>query len=315
MIHMKKKKPAFIHYAHRRVIKRNQNCLICLYGGTGSGKSYASISAAQAIARYNGVEFDTRHICMNATEFMRLLNSGELKRGSVVIMDEAGVAVNAKDWQSRVNKVMNYVMQTFRHENYVVIFNTPSFSFVDSSMRKMFHMKMETQYIDYERDVGWTKTYVLNLDHNTGNVYTYFFRVKVAGETPYKVVMSGFGLANKDLLKKYEAKKRAFTEKLNKQVQDTLEVVEEGGTAELTERQDIILRLWNDYGLKGYEIAEVLDVAASGVSNALKACKKKGHMVSKGSTAKSTMSKDDIREAYERVVQAVKPDKKGEEEE
>jgi len=122
---------------------RNKNWLCVVCGETGSGKSYSAISFGSMIGR--------TFIVFTPLEFLELLNSGKIKKGDVIIFDEAGVGLSARRWQSEQNIVMGSVLQTFRHMNIAVIFTVPNLSFVDVQARKLFHMIMETESIDYER--------------------------------------------------------------------------------------------------------------------------------------------------------------------
>jgi hypothetical protein len=306
MIMLQKKRPAFLHYINRRTKQRNQNCLIATTGGTGSGKSYTMLSLGQSIARINKVEFGIMHVCFSASEFMRLLNSGELKRGSFIILDEAGVSINAKKWQSEVNIVMNYVVQTFRAYNYCVALCSPYLEFIDSSIRKMMHVWLATDNIDYDRKLARVKPYILSFHQRDGGIFTRFMVVKRLGVPPVKVERVAFKLASSDLIDAYEIKKRSFNDGLNQKIMESLQVNEEGGVVDLTATQEKILMLWNEYGLKQYEIGRGLGMDNGAVSRALKACKKKGHLVNRGSTAKSNMSDEDIKLAIANMEERLK---------
>jgi hypothetical protein len=172
----------FLKYLMRR-IKRNQNVLIAMCGGTGSGKTYSSIKIGEAVSKITNLPFNEDYITFTPIEFMQMLNSDKMSKGSVLILDEAGVGVNSRKWQSDTNILMGFVTQTFRHKNYVVIFNVPDFSFIDKSIRKMFHIYIETACIDYKKSICWTKPFLIQNNQRTGDLYFKYLRYKITGRS------------------------------------------------------------------------------------------------------------------------------------
>ena len=63
-------------------IKRNKNFLACITGPTGSGKTYSALRLAERLDS----EFDASRIVFTPQEFIDLLNSGTLKKGSVIYL-------------------------------------------------------------------------------------------------------------------------------------------------------------------------------------------------------------------------------------
>ena len=96
----------FIHQINVRLHNRNQNWLAIICGEPGSGKSYAALSIAEKIGGNITVVFSPK-------QFMEAVNSGDLKKGDTLIFDEAGVGLAARDWNSKLNKLLGSVLQTF----------------------------------------------------------------------------------------------------------------------------------------------------------------------------------------------------------
>lgn len=215
--------------------KKNQNCLIVITGATGSGKTYSSITLAEVVSEKLGVDFSIKNVVFKPSEFMARINSGELKRGSCLIFDEAGVGYSAREWWTISNKMINYLMQTFRHRNYIVIFTTPDLGFIDKSARKLVHIHMETQSIDRFHSLVITRPFIAQSNQRTGKIYWKYLRVPVKGKlVPPKVERACFGLPSKRLRTQYEAKKLAYTDELNAEIERTLKG---GGSKPLTERE------------------------------------------------------------------------------
>ena len=144
----------------RRLHEQNKNFLGAIVGDTGSGKSYNALTLAKLI----DPEFTIRNVVFNPEQFLALLNSGKLKRGSVVVFDEAGVGIPAREWFSLQNKLLGYVLQTFRHENIAVIFTLPNISFLDIQARRLFHAIIETHGINFK--TGYSRTKIFIIKHN-----------------------------------------------------------------------------------------------------------------------------------------------------
>ena len=295
LVLMKKKKPTLIHWLYNRVMNRNLNALLCFTGNPGCGKSYSAIRLAQETAKKNGVEFNVDHITFTPEEFMKLITGDTLKKGSIIIMDEAGVAINSRKWQSSINLMMNYVIQTFRHRNYIIIMCVPYFDFIDAAVRKMFHMLFEVDRIDFEKEVSWTRPKIIQVNQRTGRSYYKWLRFKSAGSQPMALDRAGFKLADKGLLHDYEAKKKAYTTKLNKKLEhDVIDSKDNNKPQELTDLQKRIIKLRNDYGLNEEDIGRVMNITQPTVNSHLQACKKKGFIVSRLKRGRDKLSKSNI---------------------
>ena len=134
---------SWINYIHNR-IKNNKNFLATLTGKTGSGKSWSALSMGEMLDK----DFNIKRIIFKAEDLMDLINNGNLKRGSVIIWDEAGIDLSNRNWQSNINKMLNFLLQTFRHKNFILILTVPYQDFLDASSRKLFHADIETVSID-----------------------------------------------------------------------------------------------------------------------------------------------------------------------
>lgn len=254
----------------KRVI-RNKNLMACFTGQTGSGKSYGSLTLSEDAERMFNVDFSLDNIVFNVSELMKLINSGELKKGSPIVFDEAGISYGAREWQSVGNKMLNYLIQTFRHRNYIMCFTMPYFSFIDVQARKLFHMRFETQFIDYRRKLLHTKPFLLEVSQDTGKIYRKYLRVPIHGKLTYdKVESARFRLPR--IHNKYEIKRKKYTDELNKEIQDTLDEVQD--RKQLTEKQAVVygMRLC---GWSNSKISEKLGVTVEAIGKHLRLMKRK----------------------------------------
>lgn len=105
----------------KQQIDKNKNLLVVCSGPTGSGKSWSMLSYADLLCQelYNK-EFRIKDCCFRAKELMDRVNSDD--KPKVLIWDEAGIDLSNRQWQSVTNKVINYLLQTFRHQNIILSF-------------------------------------------------------------------------------------------------------------------------------------------------------------------------------------------------
>jgi len=218
-------------YVKSRVAK-NQNFVMLYVGQTGTGKSYAAMSLGEEL----DPEFNIDRIVFSADEFISVLNEdSDLKRGSVIVWDEAGVGMPAREWYSLSNKVISYVVQTFRVKGYILIMTTPSLRYIDSQIRNLFHGIAET--IDpsmYGGNFGWVKYMHLVHDPKEGKTIMQYPVIMDEHNRPMKLkgrtARHGNMLFNKpseELISDYEAKKKAFTDNLITSASDMMTAKED----------------------------------------------------------------------------------------
>lgn len=269
-------KPLFTDYIKSR-IKKNRNFLGMFVGSTGSGKSYCSLRLAENL---DG-SFDINRVAFSAKEFMDIINSGTLKKGSVIIWEEIGIGMNSRNWQSLSNKMINFLMQSFRHQNLIVLMNCPDASFLDVSVRKLLHCIFETESIDHKEKVVVVKPKLIQVNQTTGKVYMKYLRLATSeGTIPFARLK--LGLPTKKLVDEYEVKKKEFTQMLNKKIHTQLIKLEDDEKPkplkELTYKQENVLKMLKE-GMLIHEVAKELGLDKDTVNKHIQAVKKKGYGV------------------------------------
>jgi len=213
----KPRKNIFREYVHQR-IKKNKNFMVCITGSTGSGKTYSALRFGELWDK----NFNSDNIVFTPKQFIDLINGGTLKEGSVIVADEFGVSMNSRNWQSVSNQMINYVLQTFRSKNYIVIFTSPDFAFIDVSARKLFHCHMMTKGINFEKKECTIKPYMLQINQRTGDIYYKFLIANISGMGQKKIHELYVALPTKQIIKEYEIKKEAFVNDLNEEIEAKL---------------------------------------------------------------------------------------------
>lgn len=213
---MKAKNP-WITYIKNR-IKNNKNFIVFIGGPTGSGKSYSSLDIADELS--NG-QFNIDQCVFKGLDLMNLVNSGKLKKGSVILFEEAGVDLSNRNWQSVQNKVLNYLFQTFRHKNFILIMNSPYMDFIDKATRKLFHAEFLTMRIDKTLKKCIIKPQLIQYNSRRDKFYYKYLRYNQEGSL--RVIKEwGVSKPRPDLIKEYEKKKTEYTNQLNKEILEGL---------------------------------------------------------------------------------------------
>lgn len=191
-------------------INKNKNLLIGIVGDTGSGKSYAALS----LAKYLDPDFDDSRIIFNPVELFDKILNKELKRGSVLVLDEASVAsLPSREWYSLRNRVLGSLLQIFRYMNLIVIFTMPDFSFIDVQARKLFHYVLQTFKIDYEAELTFLFIRRIWIDRLSGQIIKGAPKVNLEGMDVRRADVMSVQKPPSYLTDAYERKKHAFVMK------------------------------------------------------------------------------------------------------
>lgn len=269
---MEKEKYSWVKYIHKR-IDDNKNFIMIISGPTGSGKTWAGLS----LGELSDPDFSIDNVVFKGTELMKLINSGELKSGSVILWDEAGIDLSSRSWQSMMNKMLNFLLQTFRHKNFILIMTAPYGDFIDSSSRKLFHAEFETQSINKSLKTCTTKPKLLQYNSQMKKWYTHYLKVIKKDIGTIKITRWAIPKPSNELIKVYEQKKTIFTTELNKNIEKSLNKLEKNDEDVLTDRQKEILSFWKKGMYHQGIIAKEIGTKESTISDNIKWMKKKGY--------------------------------------
>lgn len=276
----------FCKWIHNRLIKNNKNVLLATTGPTGSSKSYQDLRKAELWYKYHfNEEFPIDNCCFSVDELIRRIHRGNLRRGEILIFEEAGVNLGSLDFQNKISKMFTYVLQSFRSMNIGIFFNLPYLSMLNKQARLLLHANFVTCGIDKDKKIAMCKPYFHQVNQKTGKIYTRFLRIKVNGRTK-KVKVMQFGVPSAKLINKYESKKTMFLADLTEDFVSKLNAEEKDKRLKMARRE--LTRpereAYEDY-LEGLTIAE--SAAKRGKSgktiwSARVRAKKKGYKITKG---------------------------------
>lgn len=267
----------FIKWMHARLIRQNKNVLSVELGATGSGKSYRDLRKVELWYQYYFKEkFPVENICFGVGDVLKRLSSGKLRRGEVLIFEEAGANLGNLDFQNKVSKMFNYVLQSFRSMNVAIFFNLPYLSMLNKTARMLIHYSSESKTIDMKRSVNRCRPLFHQVNQSTGKIYKKYPRAKVEGRTR-TVKEFEWTLPSDYLIEAYEQKKKNYLETTTKKYVDKIngdEKKEMQIPKDLT-KQHIRYLKYLEEGLNQKEIAEKEGVTKPNVCKILKTIKKR----------------------------------------
>jgi ABC-type dipeptide/oligopeptide/nickel transport system ATPase component len=210
---------SWIKYIKGR-IKRNKNFLCIISGPTGSGKSWSAMSIAEML----NDDFNTDRIIFRGKDLMREINTKKYdkRKGVVFIWDEAGVDLSSRNWQSVTNKMLNFLIQTFRHQNFILIFTAPYSDFLDVSTRKLFHAEFETVTINKNKQTVKIKAKQLQYNAGLKKWYKKYLKSIIKGKGVIKIKEWYVPKPSDELIDEYEERKKEFTAELNIDIESFL---------------------------------------------------------------------------------------------
>lgn len=260
----------WISYVKQR-IRQNKNFLGAVVGPTGSGKSYTSLRICEEL----DPDFSIDRVVFGGLALMELVVGGKLKRGSAICFEETGVEMSAKNWHSLTNRLLNNLIQTFRHRGFILIMNSPFLDFIDKSTRKLFHAELRTVSINYDK--MQVKLAPRTIQYNSRYQKFYFKRLKVKTELgACPIDFWNVDKPSKELLEAYEKKKINYTTKLNQDMLGKLKAEQEKDGRLLTEKQEVTIQALKD-GLLPDAIAESQGVHKRSIQAQMQLAGKKGY--------------------------------------
>lgn len=120
------------------LFKEDMNAVLLFNGDVGTGKSTGALRVSEDLDS----GFNIERVCFSLTDFFKIIkegdSNGKLKRGSVVIFDEAAGSddsIDAREALSHTNKIVSKFTTISRAKGLVIIYCTPLRSQLDKRVR------------------------------------------------------------------------------------------------------------------------------------------------------------------------------------
>ena len=226
----------FIKNIINKVYRRRQNCLIAIAGAVGTGKSWLSLKMAESLdpafrvkTREQAKKILKERIIRKPLEFTKLLNENKLKTGSVVIIDEAGTSLSNRTWQSLNNRIINFILQTFRYKHLIVFFTLPNLTFLDIQARRLLNFYIETTGIDFVNRKTYTSIKRFQTNPRTGDIYRKRLKYPISSDNPRIITFDPFLWSRPSpiLRNEYELFAKKFKKELVMELENVLKLSKE----------------------------------------------------------------------------------------
>ena len=197
-------------------ITGNRNANLVFVGDTGSGKSYAAISLAEQV----DPNFSADRIVFTTREFISLVNS-DLPKGAVIIFDDAGLGIPAREWQRLSAKIFGKLFQGFRYKNLVSMITVPDISFIERQSRLLMHL-----YFEATDTQGIMKPFRPFHPFRGDDRLGFRYPTQQIDRHEMQIKTTMFPLPSSEITSAYESKKLTYMEATNKAFQLELEYSE-----------------------------------------------------------------------------------------
>ena len=262
---LKKGEASWIRWIKKR-IRNNLNFLAVFTGPTGSGKSFSAMEMARTI----DPEFNPElQVAFNFSQLMKIINKFNNKDASglydkkfkICIFDEVQTDANRREWQSKTNKFLNYVLSTFRHQNIICFFTTPYEDYIDSAALKLFHAKFECRGWSKKTKKSTLRPKIFQYNAQRRKMYEHSLHV-ITPTGVKKMITWDLNCPPKEMIIPYEKVKFEFTNALNMRITRELEAIEEadkpkGDEPKLNPRQE---EIEEDIKVNGYKTQKELAI-------------------------------------------------------
>jgi len=282
MVMFKHGEDAWINYIKKR-IRSNLNFIAIAEGSVGVGKSWTMLSVAHKL----NPTFTIDQVAFSFKDVMLIMNSTwfkKIKGVKVIFFDEPQIEISNRAWQSLTNKLLNYLVSTFRHLNIVFLMATPYSDFIDSQTQKLIHCKFECKGHSKHTTLSTIRPKLQQWNSNMKKYYYHSLMVS-SKRGVYKMSQWKVEKPPQHLIDPYEEKKTQFTSGLNQSILAQLEgadkkakekIEKDRERRELTDKQKIALTLKKLYGtLK--KASEQGGQTISSLQQSLQYAKKKGY--------------------------------------
>jgi rubrerythrin len=185
-------------FMHR--IEQNRNVIGIFSGEPGSGKSFSAIRLAQLV----DPGFDVARVVFTVNDVLHLIN-GNVPVGSVIIFDDAGLNINAREWQNAQSKLFGMLTQGFRYKQIILLLTVPDESFIEAQSRKLTKIAFEATSVQGTMKIKITSK-------NSFDPYRPLHRYPTLhrGWDDIKVKKVKFRLPEEAIISEYEKKKEEY---------------------------------------------------------------------------------------------------------
>jgi len=219
----------------KQVYQYHSSMNIVVVGPPGTGKSELTCQLLDLLdPRYNPWE----DMAFTDAGFKAIV-AKERPAGRASQLEEGGLAVGARNWQSEANKETSALFQIMRHNRGINIVNVPLTAMIDLHVRSVAHMKIVCEgHTDHH---SYGRVYLLQADFRTdsGRIFTKIPRFVSKTGQYYKVYSWKALLPRKEIRDIYLERSLKFKKDVEKELARLAEEREDGEGQEERERKQL----------------------------------------------------------------------------
>ena len=199
-----------INYIKRRR-KRGLYTLILTTGLPGTGKSSIDMRLAELTSlNLAGKNIITEaNVIDDVLDLIKFLKNANEKEVCIGVIEEISVLFPSRRAMSHDNVVVGKLLDTARKKQVILFANAPIFPAIDSHMRALGNIYVETIRINKKESVVIAKS--LRMQTNPGSGKTYFHWLKRKGKEVHRIFVRK---PNSETWKSYEDRKDRFLDEL-----------------------------------------------------------------------------------------------------
>lgn len=165
-------------FARRVGGKHNKNVIFILFGDLGGGKSMTlmklAVSCAQWLAAIRGGKpsdyFTMKNIAVIDPEMLQEKMSN-LEQYQILILDDAGPGYDARTFMSKQNRDLNYILQTCRTTNNIILVSAPHGAMLDVTIHRVAQYYGEISEIRHDEGLTFLKVFRLIRVFREGKIF------------------------------------------------------------------------------------------------------------------------------------------------
>lgn len=207
----------------KRLHQKNKGWGAVFVGEKGSGKTWSALSIAHLLDRNSKkTRFGIGRVCFNALDFLGLIQR-DWKKGSFIILDDAGLVLHSKDAMKKEVKRIGKILQSMRYKNMGIILTLPALGMLEKQSRQL--LKAYFEVLGIEKNKTRCKYHEMQTNPKSGKIYYHRPRRVEKGTTP-----TGYPLIHRKtidsilidcpptkLTKEYEKRRKKIMDAFNKQ--------------------------------------------------------------------------------------------------
>ena len=272
-----------VNYVNTRFSKKGMGTTIYVIGLPGTGKSSTCQRIAELIS--NSRENEPHIFIVDSLlKFLDALMRSQ--EGDIIIIEEVSVLFPSRRAMAEENLTIGKVLDTFRKKRLCLIANCPIWNSVDSHMRAMGNILIETLRINKTLGIVISKFHRLQTNPSSGKTYRHTMLRE--GKDVNRMYTR---MPNLKRWNEYEKEKTEFMERLYRQLKHKAKKKEDKIAKEmevikprirnLTERELQVHQLLNVQGLTQREVAKKLGIHQTRIAQIKKNLLKKSRITEK----------------------------------